>query len=1053
MTMLFTPNTPPTTLSLPFSHGRRAVPVQQIIRLEGEQNYTRCFFSNGSSLLVALTLKVLLSRLPSGALVRLHRKHAVNPDFIRDWHTREGFVRLHNGETLTIARRRTANCRNRPTDRPHPNSLGRRLLLRGLLGLFPLLSLLTTLSGPARAQTQANPVLVSTAADGGDGFGTIFQFTPPISGTLTPAVLTLTGTAGESPTTNQVTVYNNKLYGMTREGGTNDLGIIFVYDPATDQYTKLHDFDGPNGSVPVGSLTVYNNKLYGMTTNGGSSFSGGVIFVFDPATNVYTKLKDFTASLADGSNPNGALTVYNNKLYGLTRNGGSGSSFGVDGGGTLFEFDPATNTFTKKKDFILATDGGNPVSTLTVFGTKLYGTTSQGGSLGSGVLFEFDPATNTYTKRKEFSLNAPANSDGAVPTGSLAVFNNKLYGTTEFRGASGNGGTIYEFDPATNIFTKKLDIGALPGVNGSPRDLTLLGSELFGVNTADIIFSYNPATNAYATRKAYNFNNRLVEGSSVVRILTAYNNRLYGMTREGGAENEGVLYEFNPTGNVYSKKRDFQGSNGRTPLSGMVYYNGKLYGTTRTGGVNGAGVIYEYDPTTRQYTKRRDFSATDGSLPWRALLVHNCKLYGLTSEGGSGTGGVLFEYDPITNVYVKKHNFVSPFDINGGRPYSGLAVLNNKLYGVTYYGGNGGGSTANGVLFEYDLTTSTFTKRRDLVQATDGKDLAGRMTVFNNKLYGLMSAGGANSGGTLFEYDPATSTFTKKQDLGGTVGSGPTGGMIIQSNKLYGLTSSGSGVSVGGSLFEYDPVSNTIAARYSFSSAGNAAYSPIGSPVVFRGKIYGHTRLGGPNNAGTVFSYDPAIPGPSSYSTVFALAETTTGFYRSVNTTLYQPSPQLVVFPDCQLSATATVVSVSMCVNDQHAVSVAVTGQNCQPQYAWTADALSRLTNPANTSAISSTALQSGVRSFSVTVTESLCSVSTSTTAMAFDMTSVQPGNWNNPTTWNCGRIPIRLDIVKVRHAVAIPENYTANARQINFETTTARLQYGMQARMRLNMP
>jgi hypothetical protein len=66
-----------------------------------------------------------------------------------------------------------------------------------------------------------------------------------------------------------------------------------------------------------------------------------------------------------------------------------------------------------------------------------------------------------------------------------------------------------------------------------------------------------------------------------------------------------------------------------------------------------------------------------------------------------------------------------------------------------------------------------------------------------------------------------------------------------------------------------------------------------------------------------------------------------------VNSKLYQPSPQLVIFPDCQLSATATVSSVSMWVNDQQAVSVAVTGQNCQPQYAWTTDALSRLTNSA----------------------------------------------------------------------------------------------------------
>ncbi|MCY7356798.1 MAG: hypothetical protein LH609_04895 [Rudanella sp.] len=73
------------------------------------------------------------------------------------------------------------------------------------------------------------------------------------------------------------------------------------------------------------------------------------------------------------------------------------------------------------------------------------------------------------------------------------------------------------------------------------------------------------------------------------------------------------------------------------------------------------------------------------------------------------------------------------------------------------------------------------------------------------------------------------------------------------------------------------------------------------------------------------------------------------------------------------------------------------------------------------------------------------------TTANTFDINSVQNGNWNDPATWNCGRIPIRLDIVKVRHTVTLPENFTANARQVNFESS-ARLLYGLQARMRLAM-
>jgi DNA-binding LytR/AlgR family response regulator len=94
------------SLSLPFDHHRRRVPVQHIVRLEGDLNYTRCFFRNGTSLLVAITLKALLERLPEGRLVRVHRKHALNPDFVAEWNPYEGFVRLQTGERFPIARRR-----------------------------------------------------------------------------------------------------------------------------------------------------------------------------------------------------------------------------------------------------------------------------------------------------------------------------------------------------------------------------------------------------------------------------------------------------------------------------------------------------------------------------------------------------------------------------------------------------------------------------------------------------------------------------------------------------------------------------------------------------------------------------------------------------------------------------------------------------------------------------------------------------------------------------------------------------------------------------------
>ncbi|HKO80917.1 MAG TPA: choice-of-anchor tandem repeat GloVer-containing protein, partial [Chitinophagaceae bacterium] len=142
-----------------------------------------------------------------------------------------------------------------------------------------------------------------------------------------------------------------KLYG-TSQGGANNAGYIFEYDPATTNYALKFDLTVSGGSSPIGTMLLYNNKLYGMTDAGGAN-NLGVIFEWDPATNVYTKKYDFNT--VDGGNPVSSLVENEGKLYGMTRNGGS---LGL---GTIFEFDPAANVYAKKSDFN-GTNGRNPTA-------------------------------------------------------------------------------------------------------------------------------------------------------------------------------------------------------------------------------------------------------------------------------------------------------------------------------------------------------------------------------------------------------------------------------------------------------------------------------------------------------------------------------------------------------------------------------------------------------------------------------------------------------------------------------------------------------------------
>ena len=94
---------------------------------------------------------------------------------------------------------------------------------------------------------------------------------------------------------------DGKLYGMTVSGGSGSCGVVFSFDPVSSTYTKLKDFDNTNGANPYGNLMqASDGKLYGMTHDGGSS-DLGVIFSFDPSTSTYTKLIDYNG--ANGANP------------------------------------------------------------------------------------------------------------------------------------------------------------------------------------------------------------------------------------------------------------------------------------------------------------------------------------------------------------------------------------------------------------------------------------------------------------------------------------------------------------------------------------------------------------------------------------------------------------------------------------------------------------------------------------------------------------------------------------------------------------------------------
>ncbi len=97
-----------TDVALPFTGRRRRISRHNIIRLEGDGNYTTFFFRDGTKLMVSLTLKKLDSRLSPTVFARSHKKNIVNLLYLQEVGAdHQPFVMsLANGDRVDISRRK-----------------------------------------------------------------------------------------------------------------------------------------------------------------------------------------------------------------------------------------------------------------------------------------------------------------------------------------------------------------------------------------------------------------------------------------------------------------------------------------------------------------------------------------------------------------------------------------------------------------------------------------------------------------------------------------------------------------------------------------------------------------------------------------------------------------------------------------------------------------------------------------------------------------------------------------------------------------------------------
>jgi uncharacterized repeat protein (TIGR03803 family) len=308
------------------------------------------------------------------------------------------------------------------------------------------------------------------------------------------------------------------------------------------------------------------------------------------------------------------IKANNGKFYAVTNVGGT-SGTGV---GTIVEMNPDLSGLTVKVNFVAATTGGNPEGGLVLAPDgNIYGTCSGGGANGGGTIFKYVPGATTVTVLYNFNA-----TNGQTPKSHLLYTSGtELIGATSTGGIS-NFGVLYRFDYSNNSYSTITSLqngagqtptaGFTKGLNG----IWYIPCRTGGANGQGAIMSYNGS----GISTVLSFTNSVSSGRYPSGNLLAYStNIMYGLAPQGGQYGYGCIYEFNTSTNVQTIKYSFQNttSDGGGPCGGLTLAsNGKLYGVTNTGGANNNGIVFEYTPGGTTITKKADFLATTtGSGP------------------------------------------------------------------------------------------------------------------------------------------------------------------------------------------------------------------------------------------------------------------------------------------------------------------------------------------------------------------------------------------------------------------------------------------------------
>ena len=256
----------------------------------------------------------------------------------------------------------------------------------------------------------------------------------------------------------------------------------------------------------------------------------------------------------------------------------------------------------------------------------------------------------------------------------------------------------------------------------------------------------------------------------------------------------------------------------------------------------------------------------------RSLLLWGNTPYGIASTD------TVFAVRTDGSGFSTLHGFTAPDAITGAnsdgdRPFGGLILSSNTLFGTTVNGGGAG----NGTVFAVNTDGSGFTNLYSFSPLSggwegtnrDGAYPAAGLLLSGNTLYGTAQSGGGSGQGAVFALNTDGSGFTTLHHFSVTRtnssgvftngdGTAPLAALLLSGSSLYGTAFGGGGFGAG-TVYGLNTDGSGFQILHPFDGQSDGGI-PNAGLILSCNKLYGTAYRGGSSDNGTVFTL--SLPPP-----------------------------------------------------------------------------------------------------------------------------------------------------------------------------------------------